>query len=153
MGRQTSGNQKWGHRLSKFQKPRACARSFLTTLTCHVLCPPDGSGHGRPRDEHSRLEQEWRLSGYNARKCGTTGRLGSATHQPWNDCRPRGHSNETAGWCPTHRERGWWKARSTICTDKHVKQVKVIYEIVVLGRGGSKSGGHKAPRVGLWDHF
>lgn len=65
----------WRHclRLSKTDKA-----SSVNKQTCHVLCPQDGSEHGRPQDERSRLAQGSRLNECNARMCGTTGRLGSA---------------------------------------------------------------------------
>ncbi|KAG7216838.1 hypothetical protein INR49_001492 [Caranx melampygus] len=56
-------------------------RWALCHQTSDRSTPPsakDGSGLGRPQDEHSRLEQEWRLSGYNAHKCGTTGLMSTS---------------------------------------------------------------------------
>lgn len=111
--------------------------SFVATLTCRVLCLPDGSGHGRPRDEHSRLGQGWRLSGYSARKCGTTGRLESATHQLWSDCRPIRRNNETAGWYP--EDRGEKAIKITInflckitARLKEVKEICSYYIIIEI---------------------
>lgn len=88
-----------GATLAKFQH-----RVFFTVLTCHVLCPLDGSGHGRPLDERSRLAQGWRPSVCSERRCGTTGRSVFAARQRWSDCRPTKRSNETVGWYPEQRD-------------------------------------------------
>lgn len=95
--------------------------------TCHVLCPQDGSEHGRPQDERSRLAQGSRLSECSAHKCGKAGRLESAARRLWNDCRPIKHSNETVCWFPEKGDRKNKERKHTIYAVETVDYVAIFF--------------------------
>lgn len=127
-------------------------RVFFTALTCRVLCPLDGSGHGRPLDERSRLAQGWRPSVCNVRRCGTTGRSVSAARQRWSDCRPTIRSSETVGWCPgDEQQSGSWGrgkkygARGLVSIARRYLDAGVAAQVEVKLKGMGDAGVHGRP--------